>query len=328
MMFLAGRSVLAVSVLGWLLFASGHPQDPPPRVQAVQPEARQELGSLQPPEIELIHGDEDAQVADTLRTYVDQGVDRIHAFFELPFRRPFTMRIFPGRAEFDAFFREQWKIPETQCWWVAAGLESGLVLLSPRVWSTEACDHDPGDADHLRGNQVSGSTDTGIVLTGASMNVLEKNQVLDGGASGLRGIDVGFTSLSNTLHAYVASGPMQIGLRVSNSCLNIDLSRNRVIGAGTDGIQVSSAGGIFEQNHETGSGNHGMLAFDGAGTATDNLLRANKVSRSAADGIHVEDAGNVIVGNRVTRSGGVDLDYQTAPTTTVVFNNRISTVLP
>ena len=34
---------------------------------------------------------------------------------------------------------------------VAAGVADALRILSPRVWTTEACEHDPRDAEHVRG---------------------------------------------------------------------------------------------------------------------------------------------------------------------------------
>lgn len=89
--------------------------------------------------------------AQMIRRYVDAGVPMIEEFFGSPFPEPFTLRISPDRAAFTRFFKDKWGIEETQCWWVATGVAHDLTILSPRVWSEEACEHDPEDADHVRG---------------------------------------------------------------------------------------------------------------------------------------------------------------------------------
>lgn len=92
----------------------------------------------------------DGDVVDVVMKDLSTGRDRIRTYFGRDFALPFDVHVLPTRAAFDAFFRERWGIDETECWWVAAGLASDLVLLSPRVWATDACDHDPGDASHVR----------------------------------------------------------------------------------------------------------------------------------------------------------------------------------
>ena len=93
----------------------------------------------------------DAEVVKDLERYAVAGRKRIVDFFGLPFLAPFDFRVFPDRASFDGFFEAEWGIPETQCWWVAAGIGKGLIMLSPRVWATDACEHDGEDAAHVKG---------------------------------------------------------------------------------------------------------------------------------------------------------------------------------
>jgi len=65
--------------------------------------------------------------------------------------RSFTLTVLPDRAAFDASFPPEWGLSKTECWMVATGTADGVHLLSPRVWKTEACEHDPADDVHLRG---------------------------------------------------------------------------------------------------------------------------------------------------------------------------------
>ena len=102
-------------------------------------------------DMELSYSAEDSEIATIIQSHLGQGHRAIDEYFELPFRSHFTMRILPSRAAFTEFFNEEWGIPETQCWWVAAGISTDLVMLSPRVWGTEACEHNPDDAAHIKG---------------------------------------------------------------------------------------------------------------------------------------------------------------------------------
>lgn len=93
----------------------------------------------------------DAEVARTVEADAAEGVRRIEEYFggEV-FATPPRVRVSPSRAELDAHFRQAWGIEGPECWMVGAAEEEALVLLSPRVWREEACDHDPGDPDHAR----------------------------------------------------------------------------------------------------------------------------------------------------------------------------------
>jgi hypothetical protein len=92
----------------------------------------------------------DAAVVAQLRIPLQEGRKRVEVFFGRPFARPFDIEIFSGRAAFDSYFQKRWKVPKTEAWMVAAGVADRFMILSLRVWKTEAVEHNPADAAHLR----------------------------------------------------------------------------------------------------------------------------------------------------------------------------------
>jgi hypothetical protein len=98
----------------------------------------------------ILHADSDAGVVPALREHIQEGTKRVERFFGRPFQRAFEVEEFPDRAAFDEYFRRRWKIPKTEPWMVAAGVADRLVILSPGVWKTQAADHNPADAEHVR----------------------------------------------------------------------------------------------------------------------------------------------------------------------------------
>ena len=83
---------------------------------------------------------------------VSLGKRRVKAFFGKSFPQKFRIKVFPDRASLTAFWRKDWKMPDfqAQCWMVASGTEKTLAILSPRVWKTEACEHDPNNSNEIR----------------------------------------------------------------------------------------------------------------------------------------------------------------------------------
>lgn len=81
---------------------------------------------------------------------VSQGRLDVEKFFGGKFPRPFEIRVVADRAGFDKLAAERWGMPQTQCWMVGVGTASVLGLLDPAAWKTDACEHDPDDADHLQ----------------------------------------------------------------------------------------------------------------------------------------------------------------------------------
>jgi len=56
----------------------------------------------------------------------------------------FDLRIYPDRAQFEAYWREIGFRP--QCWMIARATRTGIEMLAPRVWAAERCGHDGGSS--------------------------------------------------------------------------------------------------------------------------------------------------------------------------------------
>jgi hypothetical protein len=89
-------------------------------------------------------------VLPALRDDIQDGMGRIERFFGHRFAKTFRTQVFPDRSSFDTCLEKQMAIPQPQRWMVAAGVSGRLVLLSPRVWATDADEHDPHDRQHVR----------------------------------------------------------------------------------------------------------------------------------------------------------------------------------
>jgi hypothetical protein len=98
----------------------------------------------------IVHAPQDEAVAAALAADLAAGHERVERFFGRPFPKPFAVEVFPDRAGFDAYFKTRWGLPATESWMVATGVADKLAILSPRVWKTEAAEHDPADATHVR----------------------------------------------------------------------------------------------------------------------------------------------------------------------------------
>lgn len=75
---------------------------------------------------------------------------QIEAFFGQPFRQPVSILIAPSRAAFDAALPAAWGIAPSQCWMVGVGVADNLYLISPTAWTTDACEHNAADAQHVQ----------------------------------------------------------------------------------------------------------------------------------------------------------------------------------
>jgi hypothetical protein len=101
-------------------------------------------------ELRLIHAEQDKDVASALKPYIQEGRKEVERFFGRPFEQKFEVEVFPDRAAFDEYFRRRWRVPKTEAWMVASGVADRLAILSPRVWKSQAAEHDPADVGHLR----------------------------------------------------------------------------------------------------------------------------------------------------------------------------------
>lgn len=91
----------------------------------------------------------DSAIAGALAPVISGATRTVGAFFGEPFSQPVTVTVAPDRASFTELLKAGWGFPETECWMVALGVADQVIILSPRVWREEACEHDPADAAHL-----------------------------------------------------------------------------------------------------------------------------------------------------------------------------------
>lgn len=114
----------------------------PPESKPAPAWSRLERGS-----VTLEYTEADAVLVPKLETYVDTGRRTVQTFFGRPFARPFVVRVFPDRASLTAHWRAAWKMPDLkpEAWMVASGVGGELSILSPRVWKTQAVEHDPAN---------------------------------------------------------------------------------------------------------------------------------------------------------------------------------------
>ena len=89
---------------------------------------------------------------EAVRRQVLAGRQVVTQFFGSEFPKPAGVKIFADRATLTDYWRQQSQEPDLkpECWMVASGTAQGLSLLSPRVWSSQACDHDAADAVALQ----------------------------------------------------------------------------------------------------------------------------------------------------------------------------------
>ena len=92
----------------------------------------------------------DSAVVEDIETYLAHGAQLIEAYFGEPLEEGVVVEVHPSRDSFTASFPPEWGMSETACWMVAAGVSDRLIILSPRVWGEEACEHDPDDARHVQ----------------------------------------------------------------------------------------------------------------------------------------------------------------------------------
>ncbi len=126
---MAGSLVGAVVLVGSLSSGAGGVPEPPWHITAAQA---------------------DREVVPALEASLRLGRKRVEEFFGRPFAKAFDVEVFAGRAAFDAYFRKRWQLPRTERWMVALGVADKMAVLTPRVWKTEAVEHDPADREHFR----------------------------------------------------------------------------------------------------------------------------------------------------------------------------------
>ena len=99
-----------------------------------------------------LHFDKSDPSVNMINNYVEQGLDIVSSFFNKEFKNPVHVYLMPSRDALDTQWQKAWNMPsfKSQCWMVGSGVESRLDLLSPAVWGTQACEHDPNDEEEIR----------------------------------------------------------------------------------------------------------------------------------------------------------------------------------
>ncbi|NNG11315.1 MAG: hypothetical protein HKM92_14200 [Arenibacter sp.] len=89
----------------------------------------------------------DQEQATQIVHWLDQGHAAILQFFDSDFKQNFDVYLFSERDSLDKQWQKDWNMPgfKSQCWMVASGIAHRLDILSPRVWETQACEHQSKD---------------------------------------------------------------------------------------------------------------------------------------------------------------------------------------
>lgn len=89
----------------------------------------------------------DAAEKNNYARFFKTGISQIRSFFDQDYKALFLVYVHPGRPSLDSTWRVDWKAPDFQseCWMVASGISGRVDMLSPRQWSSSACEHDYND---------------------------------------------------------------------------------------------------------------------------------------------------------------------------------------
>ena len=94
----------------------------------------------------------DSGLVPFVRDAIRDGESNATTFFTVPPLQPFSISLYPDRTTLTERWRIAWQFPSFQpeCWLIAAAWATELDVLSPRVWSRDACGHDARDQTHIR----------------------------------------------------------------------------------------------------------------------------------------------------------------------------------
>ncbi|MEP1306988.1 MAG: hypothetical protein ABJK11_04765 [Balneola sp.] len=98
----------------------------------------------------LRYAPEDQHLVLDMTPRLDKARKKVAGFFNSEFPEPVLITLAPNRASFTEILNNEWGIPQTACWMVATGVADFMVILSPRVWKEEACEHDPENDQHIQ----------------------------------------------------------------------------------------------------------------------------------------------------------------------------------
>ncbi|MFC1475379.1 hypothetical protein ACFLQW_00070 [Candidatus Zixiibacteriota bacterium] len=94
----------------------------------------------------------DSNFIPQLQSWLNTGSVEVESFLPARFQSKFGVYVFPDRATLDKQWAADWGVPgfASQCWMVASGVAHRLDLLTPWVWKSAACEHDPADSTATR----------------------------------------------------------------------------------------------------------------------------------------------------------------------------------
>lgn len=89
----------------------------------------------------------DATEAKQIERWIQNGEADIFQFFNSNFQKSYDVYIYSDRDSLDRQWQKDWNMPtfQSECWMVASGVAHRLDILSPRIWETQACEHDQSD---------------------------------------------------------------------------------------------------------------------------------------------------------------------------------------
>lgn len=77
-----------------------------------------------------------------------EGRQRGERFFGVPLRGELVILVLPDRAALTAQWQARWGGFRPECWMIASGDATSVLMLSPRAWAQDSCGHDGADAVH------------------------------------------------------------------------------------------------------------------------------------------------------------------------------------
>ena len=91
-----------------------------------------------------------SETVSSVRSLIPEQRLVVEAFFGGSFPSGFETVIAPDRNAFADLTESRWGFRAEPCWMVATGTGSIFAMIDPQAWTTEACEHDPSDAEHIR----------------------------------------------------------------------------------------------------------------------------------------------------------------------------------
>lgn len=87
-----------------------------------------------------------------IRKYVASGLKQCTRSLNREFTGQVDVYLFPSRKMLDQQWQSAWNMPSfvSECWMVGSGVQSRLDLLSPSVWDSFACEHDPKNESEIK----------------------------------------------------------------------------------------------------------------------------------------------------------------------------------